>query len=117
MEAQRAQMINHRGPEFEAIVKRVTLRLQYFFQTASPVLTYPASGTGATEAALVNALAPGDRVLSFNYGTFSAGIGGAAIAQALGPLKRAVAPSQMEHTMKLEVRLEDKGGAPVLQQR
>ena len=49
--------------------------------------------------------------------TFSAGIGGAAIAQALGPLKRAVAPSQMEHTMKLEVRLEDKGGAPVLQQR
>jgi hypothetical protein len=49
--------------------------------------------------------------------TFIAGIGGAAIAQALGPLKRAVAPSQVEHTMKLEVRLEDKGGAPVLQQR
>ncbi len=36
-------MINHRGPEFAAIVRRVTARLQYFFQTASPVLTYAAS--------------------------------------------------------------------------
>ena len=43
--------------------------------------------------------------------TFSAGIGGAAIAQALGPLKRAMAPSQVEHAMKLEVRLEEKAGA------
>jgi len=49
--------------------------------------------------------------------TFSAGIGGAAIAQALGPLKRAMAPSQVEQAMKLEVRLEEKGGALVLQQR
>jgi YVTN family beta-propeller protein len=48
--------------------------------------------------------------------TFSAGIGGAAIAQALGPLKRTVAPSPSEQTMKLEVRLEEKGGALVLQQ-
>ena len=49
--------------------------------------------------------------------TFSAGIGGAAIAQALGPLKRAMAPSQPEHAMKLEVRLERKSGPLVLQQR
>ena len=49
--------------------------------------------------------------------TFSAGIGGAAIAQALGPLKRAMAPSQVEQAMKLEVRLEEKSGALVLQQR
>ena len=48
---------------------------------------------------------------------FNAGIGGAAIAQALGPLKRAVAPSQVEQVMKLEVRLEAKDGALVLQQR
>jgi len=54
-------------------------------------------------------------LVTFNAGI--AGIGGAAIAQALGPLKRAVAPSQVEHAMNLEVRLEDKGGAPVLQQR
>jgi YVTN family beta-propeller protein len=49
--------------------------------------------------------------------TFSAGIGGTAIAQALGPLKRVMAPSQVEQAMKLEVRLEEKGGPLVLQQR
>jgi YVTN family beta-propeller protein len=49
--------------------------------------------------------------------TFSAGIGGAAIAQALGPLKRAMAPSQVKQAMKLEVRLEKKSGPLVLQQR
>ena len=49
--------------------------------------------------------------------TFIAGIGGAAIAQALGPLKRAVAPPNVEPTMKLEVRAEDSGGRIVLQQR
>jgi YVTN family beta-propeller protein len=48
---------------------------------------------------------------------FSAGIGGVAVAQTLGPLKRAIAPSQIEPAMKLEVRLEEKGGALVLQQR
>lgn len=49
--------------------------------------------------------------------TFSAGIGGAAIAQALGPLKRAVAPSNAEQTMKLEVRVADGAGEIVLEQR
>jgi hypothetical protein len=48
--------------------------------------------------------------------TFSAGIGGTAIAQTLGPLKRAVAPSHTEQAMKLEVRAEERGGALVLQQ-
>ena len=48
--------------------------------------------------------------------TFSAGIGGAAIAQALGPLKRVMAPSQVEQAMKLEVRVVDSSGALVLRQ-
>jgi hypothetical protein len=60
---------------------------------------------------LVGGVAPQELV------TFSAGIGGAAIAQALGPLKRTIAPSQVEHAMNLEVRLEEKSGALVLQQR
>jgi len=47
-------LINHRGPEFAAILKRVTERLQYFFQTSSPVLTFAASGTGGQEAAVAN---------------------------------------------------------------
>jgi hypothetical protein len=57
-------MINHRGPEFAAILQRVTARLQYFFQTTSPVLTYPASGTGGQEAAVANLFSPGDHVES-----------------------------------------------------
>src|SRR5262249_22020613 len=48
---------------------------------------------------------------------FSAGIGGAGIAQALGPLKRVMAPSQVDQAMKLEVRLAERSGDVVLQQR
>ncbi len=82
MEAQRAPMLNHRGPEFAAIVKRVTLRLQYFFQTASPVLTYPASGTGGLECAVVNVFSPGDHVVALIIGNFGARL--AKIAEAYG---------------------------------
>jgi aspartate aminotransferase-like enzyme len=63
-------MINHRGPEFAAILKRVTARLQYFFQTASPVLTYPASGTGGQEAAVANLFSPGEHVVAITIGVF-----------------------------------------------
>ncbi|BCL79923.1 class V aminotransferase [Ktedonobacteria bacterium brp13] len=70
LEAQAAPMINHRGPEFSAIMKRITPRLQYFFQTTSPVLTYPASGTGGQECAIVNVFSPGDHVVSVIVGNF-----------------------------------------------
>jgi len=63
-------MINHRGPEFAAIMRRVTARLQYFFQTASPVLTYAASGTGGQESAIANLFSPGDRVVAITIGAF-----------------------------------------------
>ncbi len=63
-------VINHRGPEFAAILERVTLRLQYFFQTASPVLTYASSGTGGQESAIANVFSPGDRVLAISIGIF-----------------------------------------------
>ncbi|MBA2678500.1 MAG: alanine--glyoxylate aminotransferase family protein [Ktedonobacteraceae bacterium] len=82
MAAQAAPMINHRGPEFSAIMKRVTPRLQYFFQTATPVLTFPASGTGGQECAIVNAFSPGDHVVSLIIGNFGARL--ANIAQAYG---------------------------------
>ena len=80
--AQAAPMINHRGPEFSAIMKRVTPRLQYFFQTASPVLTYPASGTGGQECAIVNIFSPGEHVVSITIGNFGDRM--AKIAQAYG---------------------------------
>ncbi len=82
MAAQAAPMINHRGPEFSAIMKRVTPRLQYFFQTATPVLTFPASGTGGQECAVVNAFSPGDHVVSLIIGNFGTRL--AKIAEAYG---------------------------------
>src|SRR5215469_1696079 len=63
-------MINHRGPEFAAILRRVTARLQYIFQTTSPVLTFPASGTGGQECALVNLFSPGEHVVAITNGHF-----------------------------------------------
>lgn len=63
-------MINHRGPEFAAIMYRVTARLQYFFQTASPVMTFPASGTGGQEAAIANLFSAGDHVVAISIGSF-----------------------------------------------
>ena len=55
--------IDHRGPEFGALGLKVLADLQAIFQTQNPVVVYPASGTGAWEAALCNTLSPGDRVL------------------------------------------------------
>jgi alanine-glyoxylate transaminase/serine-glyoxylate transaminase/serine-pyruvate transaminase len=64
-------VIDHRGPEFARLATEVLEGLRAVFQTASPVLMYPASGTGAWEAAIVNTLSPGDRVLMFETGHFS----------------------------------------------
>src|SRR5207248_7999017 len=75
-------MINHRGPEFAAIVRRVTARLQYFFQTASPVLTYPASGTGGQESSIANLFSAGDHVVVITIGSFGNRL--AKIAEAYG---------------------------------
>jgi alanine-glyoxylate transaminase/serine-glyoxylate transaminase/serine-pyruvate transaminase len=63
--------IDHRGPEFQAIGKKVLADIRKIFQTASPVIIYPASGTGAWEAALVNTLSPGDHVLMYETGHFA----------------------------------------------
>jgi aspartate aminotransferase-like enzyme len=63
-------MINHRGPEFAAILKRVTERLKPAFQTNNDILTLTSSGTGALEAAVVNTLSPGDEVIGVTMGYF-----------------------------------------------
>jgi len=63
--------IDHRGPEFQALAKDVLSSLRTIFKTKGPVLVYPTSGTGAWEAALVNTLSPGDRVLMFETGWFA----------------------------------------------
>ncbi len=63
--------IDHRGPEFARLTLEILDGLKDVFQTAGPVVIYPASGTGAWEAALVNTLSPGDRVLMFETGHFA----------------------------------------------
>jgi alanine-glyoxylate transaminase / serine-glyoxylate transaminase / serine-pyruvate transaminase len=63
--------IDHRGPEFGALGTEVLAGMKRIFQTAGEVIIYPASGTGAWEAALVNTLSPGDRVLMAETGQFA----------------------------------------------
>jgi aspartate aminotransferase-like enzyme len=63
-------MINHRGPEFRELILRVTERLQRAFVTRNDLLILTCSGTGALEAAVVNFLSPGDRVLAVSIGSF-----------------------------------------------
>src|SRR5688572_12892749 len=63
--------IDHRGPDFGLLGREVLSGMQAVFQTRSPVVIYPASGTGAWEAALVNTLDPGDRVLMAETGHFA----------------------------------------------
>ncbi|MEW6690013.1 MAG: aminotransferase class V-fold PLP-dependent enzyme [Pseudomonadota bacterium] len=63
--------IDHRGAEFAALGKEVLEGMKRVFRTRGHVVIYPASGTGAWEAALVNALSPGDRVLMYETGHFA----------------------------------------------
>ena len=64
--------IDHRGPEFGGLGLKVLAGIQKIFKTKHPVVIYPASGTGAWEAALVNTLSPGDHVLMYEGGHFAA---------------------------------------------
>jgi alanine-glyoxylate transaminase / serine-glyoxylate transaminase / serine-pyruvate transaminase len=63
--------IDHRGPEFAELGKRVVAGMRQVLQTTGTVVIYPSSGTGAWEAALVNTLSPGDRVLMVETGHFA----------------------------------------------
>jgi alanine-glyoxylate transaminase/serine-glyoxylate transaminase/serine-pyruvate transaminase len=64
-------VIDHRGPEFAQLGAEVLESVKSIFKTKNPVVIYPASGSGAWEAAIVNTLSPGDRVLVFETGHFS----------------------------------------------
>ena len=63
--------IDHRGPAFAALAKSCLEGIKPVFQTQHPVIIFPSSGTGGWEAALVNTLNPGDRVLAFETGQFA----------------------------------------------
>lgn len=61
---------NHRGPEFETLITQASEKLQQVFHTKNDVLIITTSGTGGLEAAIVNTLSPGDKVIAVSIGTF-----------------------------------------------
>ncbi len=76
------QMDDHRGPAAAALIQRLTAGLKRAFQTQNDILIFTSSGTGGMEAAIVNTLSPGDKVLAVSIGNF--GDRFAAIARAYG---------------------------------
>jgi len=64
-------IIDHRGPEFAKLAKKCLDGIKTIFKTTNPVIIYTATGTGAWEAALVNTLSPGDKVLMVETGQFA----------------------------------------------
>jgi alanine-glyoxylate transaminase/serine-glyoxylate transaminase/serine-pyruvate transaminase len=96
-------VIDHRGPEFAQLTGEVLKNIRPVFQTNGPVVIYPSSGTGACEAAFVNTLSPGDRVLIFETGWFShiawrrvAEKLGLAVEYVPGTWRRGVSPADVE---------------------
>jgi aspartate aminotransferase-like enzyme len=86
------QMINHRGPEFKALLGRITAGLQRGFRTRNEVVLLTASGTGALEAAVANVLSPGDPVLSISIGEFGERFAGIATAFGVDVTRYAAEP-------------------------
>lgn len=70
LQAVSKQMIDHRGKEFGELIRSITIKLKELFQTAGDVFLLTASGTGGMEAAVVNTLSPGDKVLATSNGFF-----------------------------------------------
>ena len=65
------QVIDHRGPEFQRLGQEILQGCRTVFKTSGPVIIFPSSGTGAWEAAIVNTLSPGDKVLMVETGHFA----------------------------------------------
>jgi alanine-glyoxylate transaminase / serine-glyoxylate transaminase / serine-pyruvate transaminase len=102
-------IVDHRSPEFAELTEDVRTGLRKVFGTRDGApMRYPASGTGASEAALVNSLAPGDRVLVFNYGVFSGGLANLArkfkydVDEVALRWGQAVAPADVEQRLKAD---------------
>ena len=64
-------VIDHRGPDFPAMTHEILFQLKPIFNTQDSIVIFPSSGTGAWEAALVNTLSPGDKILAFETGWFA----------------------------------------------
>ncbi len=100
--------IDHRGPEFARLGRAVLSGMQTVFGAAGPVVIYSASGTGAWEAAIVNTLAAGDRVLMYETGQFAslwrtmAGRFGLQVDWVPGDWRRGVDPADVEARLRAD---------------
>jgi aspartate aminotransferase-like enzyme len=105
-EAGGRQMINHRGPEFAAMLARILDGMKPFFGTTSDVAMLTCAGSGGLEAAVVNTLSPGDRVLGVSIGSFGdrfakiAGIYGADVTRIEVEWGRAADPQQVRDAVR-----------------
>ena len=113
LRAMAAPTIDHRGPEFAVLAREVLAGMASVIGTRQPVVLFPASGTGAWEAALANTLSPGDRVLMAETGHFATLWRGIATRLGLDPLflpgdwRRGVDAAQ------IEAHLAEDGGHPI----
>ena len=104
-EAGARQMINHRGPEFAAMLGRILEGMKPFFGTTSDVAMLSCAGSGGLEAAVVNTLSPGDRVLGVSIGSFGdrfakiAGIYGAEVTKLDVEWGRAADPAAVREAL------------------
>ena len=101
-----APIIDHRGPDFARLGKQVLEGCQTVFNTSEPVIIFPSSGTGAWEAAIVNTLSPGDKVLMVDTGHFAmmwnqmAARWGIAVDLMPGDWRRTADPTAIEARLK-----------------
>ena len=106
LEAMATPMINHRGPQFKEMLYRVTGRLKQVFDTEADLYILTSSGTGAMEAALVNTLSPGDKVMCASVGAFGdrfgqiARIFGADVKMLSCPLGTAVDAEELRRALR-----------------
>lgn len=106
LQAGARQMINHRGPEFAELINVVHASLQKVFNTQSDIAVLTCSGTGGLEAAIVNTLSPGDRILCISIGVFGDRL--AQVAEAYGadvvhlrfPLGEAADPDKIREALQ-----------------
>jgi aspartate aminotransferase-like enzyme len=106
-----APMINHRGPEFRALLPELESGLKWAFQTENDMLIFPASGTGGLESAVANLVSPGERVLAVTIGAFGdrfadlATAFGADVARYTLPWGEAADPRDLEDLLASEPQI------------
>ena len=119
LRAMAAPTIDHRGPEFARLSLEVLHGLKQIFKTAGKVVIFPASGTGAWEAALVNTLSPGDKIVMFETGQFAtlwremAGRLGLDVSFIPGDWRHGADPEAIESILAEDARREIKAVAVV----